>query len=270
MEFIFAVITLVLLEIILGVDNIMFISIVTNKLPDKKDRKTAITLGMSGAMIVRILFLIAMVWLIEHLRKPFFPLPGYSVEQVIEMYKNTDSIGQKAMYLMHTIGVREVILLAGGLFLLIKSTTEIYHRMEGEAKKVDEKKRSILGTVIEIIAVDIVFSFDSILTAIGITENLPAMIIAVVIAILIMMKFSTKVAEFMRSHPSLEVMGLSFLILIGMMLILDSVHYEIPRAYIYFAIFFSLSVEFINMRIKRKQEIASSPVKLKPRIKDEF
>ncbi len=270
MEFVFAVITLILLEIILGVDNIMFISIVTNKLPDKKERQRARVLGLSGAMIVRIVFLVAMVWLIEHLRKPFFPLPGYSVEEVIDMYKNTEAISQKAMYLLHTIGVREIILFAGGLFLMIKSTSEIYHRMEGEAKELDEKKRSLLGTVIEIMAVDIVFSFDSILTAIGITENLPAMIIAVVIAILIMMKFSGKVADFMRSHPSLEVMGLSFLILIGMMLVLDSVHYEVPRAYIYFAIFFSLSVEFINMRIQRKQNVASSPVKLKAKIKDEF
>ena len=270
MEFVFAVITLVILEIILGVDNIMFISIVTNKLHDKKERKTAITFGMGGAMIVRIVFLIAMVWLIEHLRKPFFPLAGYSVEEVIEMYKNTDAIYQKIMYLFHTIGVREIILLAGGLFLMIKSTSEIYHRMEGEAKELDEKHRSMIGTILEIIAVDIVFSFDSILTAIGITENLPAMIIAVVIAIFIMMKFSAKVADFMRSHPSLEVMGLSFLILIGMMLVLDSVHYEVPRAYIYFAIFFSLSVEFINMRIQKKQKKATVPVKLKAKIKDEF
>ncbi len=270
MEFVFAVITLVILEIILGVDNIMFISIVTNKLHDKKERNKAITLGMSGAMIVRIIFLIAMVWLIEHLRKPFFPLAGYSVGEVIEMYKNTDAIGLKVMYLLHTIGVREIILLAGGLFLMIKSTSEIYHRMEGESKKLNEKKRSLMGTVIEIIAVDIVFSFDSILTAIGITQNLPAMIIAVVIAILIMMKFSAKVADFMRAHPSLEVMGLSFLILIGMMLVLDSVHYEVPRAYIYFAIFFSLSVEFINMRIQKKQHKVTVPVKLKSKINDEF
>jgi len=266
MEFIIAVFTLILLEIILGVDNIMFISIVTNKLPNKRERNKARILGLTGAMFVRILFLVLMVWLIENLRKPFFPVEGQTLEETIALYKGTDIIWDKMKILFHTIGVRELILLAGGLFLMIKSTSEIYHRMEGEAKELQNKKRSLWGTVIEIMAVDIVFSFDSILTAIGITENLPAMIVAVIIAIIIMMVFSAKVAEFMKSHPSLEVMGLSFLILIGVMLVLDSVHYEVPRGYLYFAIFFSLAVELVNMNIRRKQ--IKQPLELKSKIKD--
>lgn len=268
MEFILAVLTLTLLEIILGVDNIMFISIVTNKLEEKKDRNKARILGLSGAMIVRILFLTIMVWLIENLKKPFFPITGQTLEQTIETYKATSDLLTKMGLLIHTIGVRELILFAGGLFLMIKSTSEIYHRMEGEAKELSNKKKSVLGTVIEIIAVDIIFSFDSILTAIGITENLLAMIVAVIVAIIIMMIFSAKVSDFMKSHPSLEVMGLSFLILIGVMLLLDSVHYEVPRGYLYFAIFFSLTVELINMNIRKKQ--SKNPVELKNKITDKF
>lgn len=266
MEFIFAVLTLAFLEVILGVDNIMFLSIVTNKLPEKDQKKTRIT-GLLGAMIARIILLILMVWLIEHLTKAFFPIANMTSEETINIYKNETNILHKIGYLFHTVGLRELILFAGGIFLLSKSVTEIHLRMEGATKEVSTKGKKFWGTVVEIIAVDIVFSFDSILTAIGITNNLPAMIIAVIIAIFIMMIFSAKVSHFMAQHPSLEVMGLSFLILIGVMLILSSVHYEVPRGYIYFAVFFSLAVEVINLNIKKE---AGTPVELNKRVKDEI
>jgi predicted tellurium resistance membrane protein TerC len=251
MEFIFAVLTLTFLEIILGIDNIMFVSIVTNKL-DKKEQQKARILGLLGAMIARIILLVLMVWLIQHLTKPFFPIPNTTVEQTIEKYKASTAIIPKLKLLFHTIGIREIILLSGGLFLLSKSVTEIHQRMEGGSKEIKTKHNTLGGTIIEIIAVDIIFSFDSILTAIGITKNLPAMIIAVILAISVMMLFSAKISQFMSIHPSLEIMGLSFLVLIGVMLILSSVHYEIPRGYIYFSVFFALGVEIINMNIKQK------------------
>ena len=262
MEFVFAVLTLAFLEIILGVDNIMFLSIVTNKLPEEQQNKTRI-IGLLGAMLARITLLIIMVWLIKHLRMPFFPLHNNTIEETIALYKQESNIFIKLGYLFHTIGVRELILFSGGIFLLSKSVTEIHKRMEGPAKEIIAKDRNFWGTVIEIIAVDIVFSFDSILTAIGITKNLPAMIIAVIIAILVMMIFAAKISHFMAKHPSLEIMGLSFLILIGVMLILSSVHFEVPRGYIYFAVFFSLGVEIINLNVKT----SNNPVKLKNKIK---
>ena len=268
MEFVFAVLTLAFLEIVLGIDNIMFISLVTNKLR-KEEQNKARLIGLLGAMIMRIILLITMVWLLEHLTVPFFPLDAHSLEETIEMFNEEGQFFKKLGLLFHTIGVREIILLAGGLFLLSKSVSEIHHKMEGQAKEIISKKKSFTATVIEIIAIDLVFSFDSILTAIGITENLPAMIIAVVISIFVMMIFAKKISSFMAKHPSLEVMGLSFLILIGVMLILDSVHQEVPKGYIYFAVFFSLAVEVINMNIQKKKNISKKPVELNKKIKDE-
>lgn len=262
MEFVFAVLTLAFLEIVLGIDNIMFISLVTNKLPEEQQNKARV-IGLIGAMVTRILLLVSMVWLIHHLEAPFFPLDGFAdgleaKDFAIEQYLAETHFFKKLGILFHTIGVRELVLLAGGLFLLSKSVSEINHKVEGEAKEIVSKKKSFAGTIVEIMAVDLVFSFDSILTAIGITENLPAMIIAVVISIFVMMIFAKKISLFMAKHPSLEVMGLSFLILIGVMLILDSVHIEVPKGYIYFAVFFSLAVEVINMKARKRR----SPLEL--------
>jgi len=270
MEFVFAVLTLAFLEVVLGIDNIMFISLVTNKLPEEKQNKARIT-GLIGAMVTRILLLVSMVWLIHHLEAPFFPLDGFAdsivaKEHAIEQYLAEGRFLKKMGYLFHTIGVRELVLLAGGLFLLSKSVSEINHKVEGEAKEIISKPKSFTATIIEIMIVDLVFSFDSILTAIGITENLPAMIIAVVISILVMMLFAKKISKFMAKHPSLEIMGLSFLILIGVMLILDSFHIEVPKGYIYFAVFFSLAVEVINMKMQKRR----SPVELNKRRKNEI
>ncbi len=259
MEFVFAVLTLAFLEVVLGIDNIMFISLVTNRLPKEKQNRARI-IGLLGAMISRIILLISMVWLIENLTTPFFPLEiTANPENTIEIYKEHTNFFVKLQLLFHTISVKEIVLLAGGLFLLYKSSTEIHHKMEGENKKIKAKEKSFFGTIIEIMAIDLVFSFDSILTAIGVTENLPAMIIAIVVAIIAMMIFAKGISEFMDKHPSLEILGLSFLILIGVMLILDSVHIEIPKGYIYFAVFFSLAVELINMYVRKKK---NKPVKL--------
>ncbi len=266
MEFILALITLIILELILGIDNIIFISIVSNRLKEKK-RNKAIIIGMTGAIFVRILLLSSLVWIIDNLKQPLFPIPNMDYTQVIELYKKTEQISVKLSLLIHTIGIREIILLIGGLFLISKTVSEIFHKMEGESKEIEPKTHSLFSIIIQIIAVDIVFSFDSILTAIGITDNLPAMILSVIIAVIIMMIFTKKLGDFMKLHPSMEILALSFLILIGFTLILDAVHLDIPRGYIYFALFFSMAVEFINLRVNRQK---FRPIKLNPKIKDEI
>ncbi len=266
MEFVLAFITLALLEIILGIDNIIFVSIVSNRV-DEKRRKAVRFWGLVIAMVFRILLLVSLVWVIDHLSKPLFPLPDKTMEEVVEEYKSAEALSTKLSLVVHTIGVRELVLLIGGLFLIAKSVSEVHHKMEVSSKEVEPKVSGTFNAILQIVAVDIVFSFDSILTAIGITHNLPAMISAIIVSVFFMIFFAKYVSDFMQQHPSLEVLALSFLILIGFMLVLDSVHIEVPRGYVYFALFFSLAVEFINIRI-RKHKI--KPVKLNPKIKDQI
>ena len=230
-----ALLTLTFLEIVLGVDNIVFISIVTNRLP-KKDQPKTRTLGLGLALIFRIAMLASIAWLIHHLTTPLFTVAG---------------IG---------FSVREIILFAGGLFLLAKSTSEIHHKMEKiQSKHANPKKSSMARIVMQIIMLDIVFSFDSILTAVGLTEELMIMIIAVVISMIIMMLFSGKISTFISKNPTLEMLALSFLILIGFMLVLEGFHQHVPKGYIYFAVFFSMMVEMLNIRLLKKMKKQEKP-----------
>jgi len=251
-EFIIALLTLTFLEIVLGVDNIIFISIVTNKLPEHQRGKGRL-IGLSFALIFRITLLISLTLVINHLVTPLFYLfdLGFSV--------------------------RELVLAAGGLFLLGKSVLEIHHKMEGHAEEIQDKKvASLKRIVLQIVMIDIVFSFDSILTAIGLTDDLPeweamaAMITAVITSMIIMLIFSGKISKFINEHPTLEILALSFLILIGFMLILEGVHQEVPKGIIYFGVFFSLAVEIINMRIQRKHKDNEMKLKLNRKVKDEI
>lgn len=221
-----ALLTLTFLEVVLGIDNIIFISIVTNKLPKEKQDATR-TLGLALAMIFRIGLLLAITWIIK-LKQPLFSI------------------------MEHSFSVRDVILFSGGIFLIAKSVSEIHHKIEGMEKGEEKKAKStVLSTIIQIILLDLVFSFDSILTAIGLTDKIPIMIIAIVIAIFIMMYFAAKISSFINRHPTLQVLALSFLILIGFMLAIEAFHYEIPKGYIYFAVFFSFAVELINMKVRK-------------------
>jgi len=223
-----ALLTLTFLEIVLGIDNVIFISIVTNRLPDDK-RNQARKLGLSIALLFRILLLTAISWMTKSMIEPLFTIfdLGFSI--------------------------RELILMAGGLFLLAKSTAEIHAKMENLHHADHSGGRSALSKVIiQIIMLDIVFSFDSILTAIGLTRQLSIMILAVIISMFIMIFFAAGISKFIANHPTLEILALSFLILIGFMLVLEGVHVEVPKGYIYFAVFFSLLVEMINIRVQRK------------------
>lgn len=228
-----ALLTLTLLEIVLGIDNIIFISIITNKLPAARQR-LARNIGLLLAMLFRSLLLLTISFFIR------FTNPLFTVFQL-------------------GISVRDLILIAGGLFLIFKSVSEIHQKMEGVDHEVKVKtKKRMLSVIVQILLLDLIFSFDSILTAIGLTNQLPLMITAIIIAILIMMIFAGSVSHFVNKHPTLQVLALSFLILIGSMLIIEAMHYNVPKGYIYFAVFFSLIVEMINIRVSRK----SKPVEL--------
>jgi predicted tellurium resistance membrane protein TerC len=223
-----ALLTLTFLEIVLGVDNIIFISIVTNKLPKHK-QQFARRLGLGIALLFRIALLALLSWMTQRLTNPLFSVFDLS------------------------FSIRELVLMAGGLFLLAKSTSEIHAKME----LVHEKDKQIANdalfkVILQITMLDIVFSFDSILTAIGLTTHLSLMIIAVVASMFIMVFFAAAISKFISEHPTLEILALSFLILIGFMLVLEGVHIEVPKGYVYFAVFFSLMVEMINMRIRKK------------------
>ena len=237
MEWIIALITLTFLEIVLGIDNIIFISILTGKLPDSQKKKGRV-FGLTLALGFRIILLISLTWMVKHLTEPLFSV--FSSD----------------------FSIREIILAAGGIFLLAKSTSEIHHKMNIANNKEDyvQVKVNFLSTIIQIGLLDIVFSFDSILTAIGLTDRLPVMITAVVLSIIIMMIFSGKVSDFIHKNPTLEILALSFLLLIGFMLVLEGFHYEIPKGYIYFAVFFSLFVEVLNMKLRTRNKRLREPV----------
>jgi predicted tellurium resistance membrane protein TerC len=232
-----ALLTLTFLEIVLGIDNIIFISIVSNKLP-KEQQSKARNIGLSLALIFRVALLLGITYIIT------FTQPLFSLFD-------------------HDFSGRDLILLAGGIFLIFKSTMEVHHKMEGsESEKKEVKTHSMLTVVGQIILLDIIFSFDSILTAIGLTDQLILMIIAVVISMGIMMFFSKSISDFISKHPTLEILALSFLILIGFMLGIEALHYHVPKGYIYFAVFFSLVVEMLNIKLRKKH----NPVKLKKRL----
>ncbi len=248
-----ALLTLCFLEIVLGIDNIIFISIVSNKLPEDQRRK-ARNFGLALAMVVRVLLLLGITWIIGF-TEPLFTIPANIL-----------------MDNPHSFSGRDLILLFGGLFLIAKSTLEINHEMEGEEEDeggVKKAAATFVGTIVQIILLDIIFSFDSILTAVGIVppEQVIIMIIAVVVSIFVMMFFAGAISDFIKNHPSMEVLALGFLILIGFTLMLEGLHKEIPKGYIYFAVAFSLLIEFTNIRVRKKRK--SKPVKLKKNYTEE-
>ena len=244
-----ALITLTILEIILGIDNIIFISITAGKLPENEIKK-ATNIGLLLAMVFRILLLIGVTYLIA-MKDALFHLDW--------------------SWLKANISGQSMILFAGGIFLLYKSTHEIHSKVEGNGpdQKLTKKKgtSSVLSVIIQIVLIDIVFSFDSVLTAVGMTNGihgaLVIMIVAVIISILIMMIFARPIGQFVNKHPSIQMLALSFLILIVFMLVRESAHIShavvfgqevgaIPKGYLYFAITFSLGVEILNMKMRSK------------------
>jgi predicted tellurium resistance membrane protein TerC len=232
-----ALATLTLLEIVLGIDNIVFISILSNKLPAHQQRKARL-LGLGLAMIMRVLLLLSLAWVMR-LTDPLFAVLG------------------------HEISGRDLILILGGLFLIAKATSEIHDRLEGEEGHTSKKVRPSLASVlIQIALLDIVFSLDSVITAVGMVDEIGVMVTAVVIAIIFMMAFAGTISRFVGEHPTVKMLALSFLLLIGVMLVVEGFDQHIPRGYIYFAMGFSVFVEILNLRVNR----ARRPVILRTRI----
>ena len=228
-----ALLTLTVLEIVLGIDNVIFISILAGKLP-AASRGSARKLGLAAAMLTRILLLMSLTWIMR-LTRPLFGAFG------------------------HEVTGKDVILLLGGLFLIYKATHEIHEKLEGEETHGSAKAVvSFWGVIVQIMLLDIVFSLDSVITAVGMASHLPVMIAAVVLAVLVMLVFSGPVAEFVERHPTVKMLALSFLLLIGVMLVAEGMGQHVSKGYIYMAMAFSFGVELLNMRFRKKQ----SPVTL--------
>lgn len=236
-----ALATLTLLEIVLGIDNIIFITILTGRLP-KEQRRRGRTLGLAMAMLTRILLLISLTWIMT-LTTPLFTI------------------------LAHEISGRDLILIAGGLFLLAKSTHEIHHSLEGgrEASSRAQAARGFASVLIQIAVLDIVFSLDSVITAVGMADHLPVMILAIVIAVVVMMLSAGIIGEFVEHHPTIKMLALSFLLLVGFSLLGEGLGLHIPKGYIYFAMAFSMGVEMLNLRLRDR---AAQPVKLRGSLPD--
>ena len=227
-----ALLTLSLLEVVLGIDNIIFISLLTNKLPEKSRPKARFA-GISLALGFRIVMLLGITWIIGF-TKPLFEVFGQEVTG------------------------RDLVLIIGGLFLLAKSTSEIHHKVDRSPRKKEESggaTKGFMAIIVQIGLLDVVFSFDSILTAIGMTNELIIMISAVTISLIVMLIFSGRIAAFIEKYPTLQVLALSFLILIGFVLIADGLHQHIPKGYIYVAVAFSLIVEVININARKKTQL---------------
>lgn len=228
--------TLTSLEIVLGIDNIVFISIVSSRLPEESQGK-ARTTGLALAMITRILLLLVLAWIIG-LTAPWFSVLG------------------------EEISGRDLILLVGGLFLVAKSTYEIHHKLEGAADTPERTKvyPSFRSVIFQILVLDLVFSLDSVITAVGMVDEIGVMIAAVVVAVLVMLVAAGPISRFVEAHPTIKMLALSFLLLVGVMLILESFDQHVPKGYIYFAMAFSLFVEMLNLRLKKIRE---TPVTLR-------
>ena len=241
-----SLLTLTVLEIVLGIDNIVFISILAGKLPADKQKK-ARRLGLGLAMFVRVLLLLSISWIMS-LTKPLFNIGEW--------------IGiQNAGWLEKTaISGRDLILLIGGLFLIYKSTAEIHEKLEGgEHDHANAKKMGFGQVIVQILLLDIVFSLDSVITAVGMADHVEIMIAAVVIAVGVMMLAAESISHFVNKHPTVKMLALSFLLLIGVSLIAESFDQHIPKGYIYFAMAFSVFIEVLNLKMRSRSE---KPVKL--------
>jgi predicted tellurium resistance membrane protein TerC len=237
-----ALATLTVLEIVLGIDNVVFIAIVTGRLPEK-DQNRAWKVGLSLAMLTRLALLFSIVWIMG-LTTPLF-----------------SALGQE-------LSGRDLILLIGGLFLIGKSTRELHHNLEGDRQGRDSEDRSWSGTfwgvILQIVALDIIFSLDSVITAVGIANHVAVMAIAIIVAVGVMMLSAEGISVFIHRHPTVKMLALSFLLLIGMALVAEGLGQHIPKGYLYFAMGFSIFVEMLNLKVGKKPRGSLEPKGTQP------
>lgn len=224
--------TLTILEIVLGVDNLIFLSILASRLPAHQ-QKLGRRLGLGAAVVTRLLLLASAAWTVT-LTQPVFDFGEYEISW------------------------RDLLLLAGGLFLMAKATTEIHHAVEGEVRESEGKEvlaAGLMGVVLQIAIIDIVFSFDTVMTAVGMSDHFPIMAVAVIAAVIVMIFAAEPVSAFVEQHPTVKMLALSFLILIGVALIADGLHFHIPKGYLYFAVAFSVLVEMLNLWARKNRRL---------------
>lgn len=238
---ILALATLTVLEIVLGIDNVVFLAILSGKLPEHQQAK-ARRIGLGLAMLMRILLLLAIGWVMG-LTAPLFSLPAFWTSAPSDL---------------HGISGRDLIMLVGGLFLIGKATVEIHNKLEGTEHATSSQPSTFGSVIVQIVLIDVVFSLDSVITAVGMVQSdvraawvgLTIMITAVVVAVLVMLVFAEAISTFVEQHPTMKMLALSFLILIGLMLFAEGLHIHFPKGYIYFAMAFSVSVEVLNMKLR--------------------
>jgi predicted tellurium resistance membrane protein TerC len=239
-----AFVTLTALEIVLGIDNIIFIAILVGRLP-KHMQQRGRTIGLALAMLTRIGLLLSITWVMS-LQAEIVRISSYGLSG------------------------RDIILIVGGLFLMAKSTREIHTSLEGEEHGREAKgQATFLSVVIQIAIIDIVFSLDSVITAVGMVDHVEIMIAAVIVAVIMMMFMAAPISDFVDRHPTIKMLALSFLIIIGMALVGEGLDFHIPKGYIYFAMAFSVAVEMLNIRLRKRMTSASDPVKLRKKLDDE-
>lgn len=244
-----SVLTLTILEVILGVDNIIFISIISGKLPEKEQSK-ARNIGLVSAMFIRIGLLFVLGFILG-LEKPLFNLEDLGLPVDMGMTG------------------KDLILLGGGLFLLYKSTSEIHHKLEGKEDDLDNSKKgapSLVRAVIDISVINIIFSIDSIITAVGMTNIISVMAVSVVLSTIAMLLFAKNVGDFVDKHPTVKILALSFLVMIGTLLVAESFHVHVPKGYVYFAMAFSFLVEMLNIKMSNNSK---KPIKLHTHVKED-
>jgi predicted tellurium resistance membrane protein TerC len=249
-----ALFTLTLLEIVLGIDNIVFISILVDRLP-LEQRKKARFIGLGLAMLMRLLLLFTLTWIMG-LIQPLFSIPIHPAIQEPLFGKPGESETATALVAaggMLGISLKDLILLGGGFFLIWKSTKEIHHKLEGHEESHGAKAVASFGAVlVQIALIDMIFSLDSVITAVGMAKDITVMALAVIISVGVMMVSSGAISDFVSKHPSVKMLALSFLILIGTALMAEGLHFHIPKGYIYFAMAFSLGVEMLNLKLRTK------------------
>jgi predicted tellurium resistance membrane protein TerC len=236
-----SLLTLTILEIVLGIDNIVFISILSSKLPEDQQKKGR-TVGLALAMVTRVLLLLSLNWVMG-LTAPIFNAGNWI------------NVTDESLLEKMAISGRDLILIIGGLFLIYKSTHEIHEKLEGEEAETEVKKvHSFSGVIVQILILDVVFSLDSVITAVGMADEIWVMVAAVIIAVIVMMFSASAISNFVNNHPTVKMLALSFLLLIGVSLLAEGFEQHIPKGYIYFAMAFSVLVEVLNLKMKGKRK----------------